>query len=58
MILEHARTKTRIWNQEHNQSEATGPRGYKLMSCSTQLSIKFQLLINTKTLKKIDISCF
>ena len=34
------------------------PEGTKLFSCSTQLSIKFQPLIKTKTLKKIGISCF
>ena len=30
----------------------------KLFSCLTQLSIKFQLLINTKMLKNKDFSCF
>ena len=33
------------------------PRCYKLF-CSTQLSTKFQLLIKTKMLKYIGISCF
>ena len=34
-----------------------GPEVMKLFLCSTQLSIKFQLLIKTKMLKKIGISC-
>ena len=29
----------------------TWPRGYKIFSCSTQLSMKFVLLINPKLLK-------
>ena len=37
---------------------SSGPEVIKLFSCSTQLSIKFQLLIKSKTLKKIDISCY
>ena len=35
-----------------------GPEGIKLFSCTSQLSIKFHLLIKTKMLKKIGISCF
>ena len=34
------------------------PEVIKLFSCSTQLSIKLQLLIKTKMMKKIGISCF
>ena len=30
------------------------PRGYKLLSCSTELSMKFHLLIKTKLLKNKD----
>ena len=33
-----------------NLCKQFGPRGYKLFSCSTQLSTKFQLLIKTKIL--------
>ena len=36
----------------------TLPRGYKKMSCSTQLSTKFQLLIKTKIPKSKEVSCF
>ena len=34
------------------------PRGYKLFSCSTQLSTKFQLLIKTKIPTNEEVSCF
>ena len=34
------------------------PEMIKLFSCSTQLSMKFQLLIKTKMLKNEDFSCF
>ena len=33
-------------------------RGYKLLSCSTQLSTKNQLLIKTKTPTNEEVSCF
>ena len=33
------------------------PRRYKLFSCSTQLSIKFELHIKTKLLKNKYFSC-
>ena len=36
----------------------SGPHVIKLYSCSTQLKMKFQLLIKTKMLKNKDISCF
>ena len=36
----------------------TGPGVTKLFSCSTQVSMKFQLLKHTKMLKNIDFSCF
>ena len=36
----------------------SGPKVIKLFSCLTQLSIKFQLLIKTKMLTNIGISCF
>ena len=35
-----------------------GPNVIKLFSCSTQLSMKFQLLIKTKLLNNKDCSCF
>ena len=35
-----------------------GPEIMKLFSCSTQLSINFQLLIKAKMLKYIDFSCY
>ena len=34
----------------------TRPQGYKPLSCSTQLSMKFQLLIKAKMLKNKDFS--
>ena len=34
-----------------------GPEVIKLFSCSTQLSTKFQLLIKTKILTNIEVSC-
>ena len=38
--------------------EVPDPKVIKLFSCSTQVSIKFQLLIKTETPKKIGIYCF
>ena len=35
-----------------------GPEVIKLFSCSTQLSMKFQLLLKTKILKNKDFTCF
>ena len=35
-----------------------GPEVIKLFSCSTQLSIAFQLLIKPEMLKNKDFSCF
>ena len=34
------------------------PEVIKLFSCSTELSVKFQMLIKTIMLKNKDISCF
>ena len=34
----------------HMRNVSSGPRGYKTFSCSTQLSMKFTLLINLKFL--------
>ena len=34
------------------------PEVIKLLSCSTQLSMKFQLLIKTKMLTTDEVSCF
>ena len=36
----------------------SGPAVIKLFSCSTQLSTKFQLLINTKIATNKEVSCF
>ena len=38
--------------------DITWPRGFKFISCSTQLSTKFQLLIKTKIPTNIKVSCF
>ena len=35
-----------------------GPEVIKLFSCSTQLSMEFQMLIISKLLKNKDCSCF
>ena len=35
-----------------------GPEVIKLFSCSTQLSMKFQLLIKTKIPANKEVSCF
>ena len=35
-----------------------GPEAIKLFSCSTQLSIEFEMLITTKMLKSKDFYCF
>ena len=35
-----------------------GPEVIKLVSCSTQLSTKFQLLLKTKTPTNKEVSCF
>ena len=34
------------------------PRGYKTLSCSTQLSMKFELFIKGEMMKNKDCSCF
>ena len=45
-------------NVRHCQLD-TRPRGYTAFYwCSTQLSMKFHLLIKTKMLKNKDVSCF
>ena len=44
--------------RQMKQVSVTRPRAIKLFSCSTQLSIKIQLLIKTKMLKKIGVSGF
>ena len=36
----------------------SSPQGYKSFLCSTQLSMKFQVLLKTKILKNKDCSCF
>ena len=36
----------------------SGPEVIRLFSCSTQLSMKFQLLIKTKILTNKEVSCF
>ena len=36
----------------------SGPKVIKLFSCSTQLSMKFQLLIKTKIQTNEEVSCF
>ena len=33
-------------------------QGYKIFSCLTQLRMNFQLLMKTKMLENIDLSCF
>ena len=38
--------------------EKTGPEAIILISCSTQLSMKFQLLIKTKIPTNEEVSCF
>ena len=38
--------------------EDNWPKVVKLFSCSTQMSKKFQLLINTKILSNKEVSCF
>ena len=39
-------------------SECIRSQGYKTFSCSTQMSMTFQLLIKSKMLKNEDSSCF
>ena len=41
-----------------NRAIRPGPRGYKKNSCSTQLSTKFQQLVNTKIPTNKEVSCF
>ena len=48
-------TKQRLIRHLHRQ---IWPRGYKKFSCSTQLSIKFILLINVKMLTIVGILKF
>ena len=38
--------------------QSTGPEVIKLFSCSTQLSMKFELLTKTKIRTNIEDSCF
>ena len=40
------------------EGKIANPKVIKHFSCSSQLSMKFQLLIITKILKNIDFSCF
>ena len=42
----------------NNLGPKSGSEVIKLYSCSTQLSSKFQLLINTKILTNKEVSCF
>ena len=44
--------------KKYKRSTQFGPRVLNLFSCSTQLSTKFQLLINTKTLTNEEVFCF
>ena len=44
-----------IWNKVQWKP---GPEGIKLFSCSTQLSMKFQLLIKAKIPTNEEVSCF
>ena len=37
---------------------SSGPEVIQLFSCSTQLSMKFQLLIKTKIQTNEEVSCF
>ena len=39
-------------------TDSPGLEVIKLFPCSTQLSMKFQLLIKTKTLTNKEVSCF
>ena len=41
-----------------DEKERPYPEVIKLFSCSTQLSTKFQLLIQTKILTNKEVSCF
>ena len=43
---------------EDNMREKSGPEVIKLFSCSTQLSMKFQLLIKAKIPTNKKVSCF
>ena len=45
------------WNENLDRYEIR-PEVIKLFSCSTQLSTKFQLLINTKIPRNKEVSCF
>ena len=50
--LQQVNAQSSLLSYRHKQEKLI------LFSCSTQLSIKFKLLIKTKTLKKVGISCF
>ena len=46
------------FNIHHESAWKTWPRDYKTFSCSSKLSMKFQLLKKHKTQKNKDFSCF
>ena len=51
------RTLAALCQQEHNWNMQSGPEDINLFPGSTQLSVKFQLLIKTKILTNEDVSC-
>ena len=54
-----AESRAKIWLQAPQWLQMlSGPKVIKLFSCSTQLSMKFQLLIKTKIPTKEEVYCF
>ena len=47
-----------IWKSYIAGEERTGPKVMKLFTCSTQMSMNFQLLIRTNMLKNKYCFCF
>ena len=54
----HLYNTTALQVTEKHAGKKFGPEVIKLFSCSTQLSMKFQLLLNTKISTNKEVSCF
>ena len=67
ILLKHSKHETKhidhfslhkIYSCYNMEVHCPGPEVIKLFSCSTQLSMKFQLLIKTKIPANKEVSCF
>ena len=56
-IIEQDRNST-DWDRQYRTRSGSGPKIIKLFSCSTELSMKFLLLINVEMPTTVGISTF